>query len=150
MAKIGDAGIGEDGNFVKVKEHMIAENRVFEIVGASIKAAQGKFKEGVNFHIRFLDVPAVEADKVYTFTLSNNEVRQRYVEYFADNGSWNDVSDEPMNAEPLRGVKYERGLVCYFGTGGQGGNPPVLFRDATEDEAANVRALESHDDDIPF
>jgi len=145
MAKIGDAGVGEGGNFVKVKEHMVAENRVFEVVGATIKPAQGLFKEGVNFHIRFLDVPAAEANKVYTFTLSNNEVRQRYVDYFEYEGQ-----GTGMDAEPLRGVKHERGLVCYFGSGGQGGNPPVLFRDATEDEAANVRAPELHDDDIPF
>lgn len=146
MAKVGDAGVNEGGNFVKAAQ-LIADCRVIEITDAEIAPEHGKFKEGVNFTFRYLDQDFDDESKnSFKFTLSNNEVRQRYVDYFGNGQGRNNF------IEPLNGVKYERGLVLYKGTGGQQGNPPILFRDATEDEANRVfeADAESAGGDAPF
>lgn len=146
MATAENVGVTSGGNWFKTKQ-LIDDVRVIEITDAATRPPQGEFKEQVVFTFRFLDKEYDdERDNEFRFSLDNNEVRQKYVNYFHNGNGRNE------DIEPLRGVKNglgEHGIVLCRGESTGKGNPPVMFRDATEDEAANMRVVE-HDDDIPF
>lgn len=133
MAKSSDAGIGEGGNWVKT-EQLVESSIPFEITNAVTRPANGNFPEQVVFSIRYL---YIGDDEIYQYSLSNNIVRQKYVDWFK------------VNTEPLNGVNEERGYVAYLGqVGKNGGNRPVYFRDASDDEID--AAMRSSDNEIPF
>src|SRR5688572_18861618 len=105
MAKLGDAGISEGGNFIKPKQ-MIADGRVFEIIGATYKAPNEHVEKAqIDFRIRLLDT---EVNNIAVVSMTLNPVRQQYLDYFTRN----------PNAEALRGVKYERGFVMVTAASG--------------------------------
>lgn len=117
---------------------LVDEQRVFIITDAKFRESNDEaFADQVVYDIQYLGGEEAK------FSMSINDARRGHISHF-----------EEGDAEPFDGINDTNGLVLFKGKGKKG-NPPFLFRDATEVEidAEHERTAEQSalaDGDIPF
>lgn len=130
MAKMSNA----TGNWLK-KDVLVDEQRVFIVTNAEFKESNdAAYDDSVNYTIQFIG-----SGEEAMFSMGINKAREQHIQHFADGG------------DPFDGINDQNGLVLFKGKGKKG-NPPFLFRDATEAEidAENERASTTTADEVPF
>lgn len=116
MAKMGDTGIGQGGNFVKSKD-LVRTGKVFVITGAKFRTARGEFNDQVNVSLRY-EEPDLSGEVDAILSLPHNEVRDLLIRFFEANPH-----------EIITGVDEENGLIL---TGEGTSASPYIFKDASE------------------